>query len=300
MVDDLPAVPESVEDLGAQIGRELPSRPLAVIAAGAHEGDVGRLDTGLQQGVHHHREDDLHGACRTGGIIEADRDPHARLREILQRRGSVGLLDGLAGRDSGTGQFTRVVELDHGGVLGNRNFDRAISEVHRSAPGAHHEPALGWWPSAVSSAISAGPKRALAGTGWSYCPIRNTGAASGRSISTTLAPGSARSMPSTGPARTPPGTGTQIPTSALAITPSPAGHGAIVCSAVYGRAMSYRHLNGIRRTPRSRPVGAQVKCAKGTSNADASNTDSRASSARHAATRIRWRSVANAADSVRR
>ena len=97
MVDDLPAVPESAEDLGSQIGRELPSSPFAVIAAGAHEGDVGRIDARLQQGVHHHREDDLHGACRTGGIVEADRDPHARLRELLQRQGSVGPLDGLAG-----------------------------------------------------------------------------------------------------------------------------------------------------------------------------------------------------------
>ena len=137
MVDDLPAVPESAEDLGSQIGRELPSGPFAVIAAGAHEGDVGLVDARFQQGVHHHREDDLHGACRTGGIVESDCDLHARLGELLERRGSAGLLDGLAGRDGGLGQCTRVVELDHGGVLGDRDLERAIAEVDRGALGAH-------------------------------------------------------------------------------------------------------------------------------------------------------------------
>ena len=133
MVDDLPAVSESAEDLGSQIGRELRSGPLAVIAAGAHEGDVGRRDARLQQGVHHHRQDDLDGACRTGGIVEADRDTHARLRELLQRRGSVGPLDGLPGRDGGMGQCTRVLELDHGGGLGDRDIEAAIAEVDRGA-----------------------------------------------------------------------------------------------------------------------------------------------------------------------
>ena len=78
-------------------------------------------------------EDDLHGACRTGGIVEADRDPHARLRELLQRRGSAGLLDGFAGRDGGMGRWARVVELNHGGVLGDCDLERAIAEVDRGA-----------------------------------------------------------------------------------------------------------------------------------------------------------------------
>ena len=160
MVDDLSPVPEAREDFRSQIDRELPSGPLAVIAAGADEGDVGRLDARLQQGVHHHREDDLHGACRTGGIVEADRDPHPRLRELLQRRRSVGLLDGLPSRDGGMGQCTRVVELDHVGMLGDRDLERAIAEVDRGALGTHHEPVVRFRPSAVSSAISAGPQRA--------------------------------------------------------------------------------------------------------------------------------------------
>ena len=89
VVDDLAARPEAVEDLLADERPQLRLAPFLVIAVRADEYDVFARDAAREQQLDDRRQDYVPGVRRASGIVEADRDLHARFGELGERRGAV-------------------------------------------------------------------------------------------------------------------------------------------------------------------------------------------------------------------
>ena len=131
VVDDLPARPETGEDLLADEGPQLRLAPLLVVAVRADEHDVVAGDPAREQQLDHRGQDHMPRLRRAGGVVEADRDLHAGLRELGERRRAVGACERI-GQRSGRGcERLGILELRDDRVL--RHLDgnavRAVVDV---------------------------------------------------------------------------------------------------------------------------------------------------------------------------